>query len=115
MTIVVNKREQKFDVYIGRGSIWGNPFKMASEADRKRVIIEYEKWLRSKPELLKQLHELKGKRLGCFCKPKACHGDVLVGFVEQMNDDGCFGYYEECNEECDKCRVSDECFSTGVV
>jgi hypothetical protein len=27
--------------------------------------------------LLHDLHELKGKILGCWCSPKSCHGDVL--------------------------------------
>jgi hypothetical protein len=30
---------------------------------------------------VKQLLELDGKTLGCFCKPKACHGDVIVNAV----------------------------------
>ena len=25
---------------------------------------------------------LEGKQLACFCKPKACHGDVIVAFLE---------------------------------
>jgi hypothetical protein len=32
--------------------------------------------------LLNDLHELEGKTLGCFCKPLACHGDVLKDLVE---------------------------------
>ena len=35
-------------------------------------------------ELLSCLGELKGKVLGCFCKPKACHGDVLVELVNDL-------------------------------
>jgi hypothetical protein len=27
------------------------------------------------------LLELDGKRLGCFCKPKLCHGDIIVAAV----------------------------------
>lgn len=34
--------------------------------------------------LLNDLHELKGKTLGCFCSPLACHGDVLVELVNQL-------------------------------
>jgi hypothetical protein len=30
------------------------------------------------PDLVNDLHELKGKKLGCFCKPKRCHGDFLA-------------------------------------
>ncbi|MCU6294794.1 DUF4326 domain-containing protein, partial [Escherichia coli] len=33
------------------------------------------------------LLELAGKRLGCFCKPKSCHGDVLVEIVSAILDE----------------------------
>ena len=29
------------------------------------------------------LDELKDKRLGCFCKPKSCHGDILIELIEK--------------------------------
>jgi hypothetical protein len=27
---------------------------------------------------------LRGKVLGCFCKPRPCHGDVLLEFVDKV-------------------------------
>lgn len=74
---VVNKNEDPFDVYIGRGSKWGNPFKIGVDGSRQDVIEKYRKRLRSNAALKKCLPELEGKRLGCFCKPLDCHGDVL--------------------------------------
>ena len=64
---------QDCDVYIGRRncmggwdlpqSKWANPFKMRDHKnDRGLVVDEYRKYILSKPELLKSLHELKGKR-----------------------------------------------------
>ena len=35
-----------------------------------------------------KLSELKGKRLGCWCKPAPCHGDVLVELIEEMESGG---------------------------
>jgi len=84
-TRVVNMHKEKHDVYIGRGSIWGNPFILNKDGDRETVIKKYEKYIRQSPDLLIHLHELKGKRLGCFCKPKACHGDVLIKLIKEMN------------------------------
>ncbi|MFC1766370.1 DUF4326 domain-containing protein, partial [Planctomycetota bacterium] len=49
-----------------------------------QVIRKYKDWILKKEYLLKCLGELKGKVLGCFCKPLACHGDVLVELVEVM-------------------------------
>lgn len=87
MCKVVNKYKDKFDVYIGRGSKWGNPFPMKNKSDeeRSRVIEEYRKHLwnqiSSGEITIYELLELDGKVLGCFCKPKACHGDVIVSAI----------------------------------
>ena len=78
MTTVVNKYKDHYDIYIGRGSKWGNPFRIGDHGDRGGVIEKYRKWIQTQPDLLDSLEELRGKRLGCFCKPKACHGDILI-------------------------------------
>jgi hypothetical protein len=43
----------------------------------------YEKYIRSNPALLESLHELVGKTLWCFCKPHACHGDIIVKIMHE--------------------------------
>ena len=83
---VVNLRKEKYDVYIGRGSKWGNKFVIGRDGDRAEVIKKYREWILDNKELLSSLHELKGKVLGCFCKPKACHGDVLVELVNELGE-----------------------------
>lgn len=86
MCEVVNKRESAFDVYIGRGSRWGNPFVIGKDGTRKDVVRKY--WehlvrqLHSGDVTLDDLRKLKGKTLGCFCKPLACHGDVIADAVD---------------------------------
>ena len=79
----MNRRKEAFDVYIGRGSIWGNPFKIGPDGTRKEVIEKYREYILNNPELMAKLPELKGKVLGCYCKPKACHGDVLVELIHE--------------------------------
>lgn len=56
----------------------GNPFSIGKDGTRKEVIEKYEKYLLSNEKLMNDLHELEGVVLGCWCKPKACHGDILV-------------------------------------
>jgi len=68
-------------VYIGRPSKWGNPFVIGKDGDRASVILKYENYLLNSPELLKQLGELRGKDLVCFCAPNACHGDVIIKII----------------------------------
>lgn len=88
---VVNKYKEGFDVYIGRGSIWGNPFRLVDTKDdveRARIIERYEQYLLSQPALMAQLRTLLGKRLGCFCAPKPCHGDVLKKHAELQQGSG---------------------------
>lgn len=84
----VNKYKESYDVYIGRGSKWGNPFQMKdrSDAERDRVCDEFEKYFWT-TDLPNQLHELKGKKLGCFCKPKRCHGDFLADITNKKFGD----------------------------
>jgi hypothetical protein len=91
-TTVVNiTRGQAFDVYIGRpgkgqAGPWGNPFVIGRDGDRATVIAKYERWLHTQPQLLARLPELKGKRLGCFCHPRPCHGDVLARLADALPD-----------------------------
>jgi hypothetical protein len=82
---VVHCKREEFDVYIGRGSKWGNPYshKEGTLAEhvvgsRTEAIQKFEEYLLSNEELMGSLDELKGKILGCWCKPKSCHGDILL-------------------------------------
>lgn len=87
-TPVVNRHHRvPFDVYIGRGSQWGNPFPL-SEGSREEVIRSYEKYLRADARLLSAVAELHGKTLGCFCAPAPCHGDILAAFADSVALDG---------------------------
>jgi len=83
ITKVVHCSQEEYDVYIGRPSIWGNPFKSGEDGTLPEVIQKYKHHILSSPELLKRLDELDGKVLGCWCKPKACHGDVLVELIRK--------------------------------
>ena len=67
-------------VYIGRGSKWGNPFRIGEHGSRAEVVEKYQKYvLEGKGcHLQSSLHELRGKTLVCYCHPQACHGDVLA-------------------------------------
>jgi len=76
--------------YIGRGSYWGNPYSMYDEGEsRDEVIRKYEYDFRFDkfPNKDKsKVYELAGKRLGCFCKPAACHGDILADYLNSWDD-----------------------------
>jgi hypothetical protein len=82
-TRVVHCKREKYDIYIGRPSKWGNPFMIGKDGNRQEVIRKYREYILSNDKLLNDLHELKGKTLGCWCKPSACHGDVLVELIEE--------------------------------
>jgi len=74
---VVHNKRAYYEVYIGRPGKWGNPFNIGKDGTREEVIEKYREWIQTQPKLLASLHELEGKILGCWCAPKACHGDVL--------------------------------------
>ena len=75
---VVHCKREKYDVYIGRPSKWGNPFVIGKDGTREEVVEKYRDWILKNEYLMSCLSELKGKTLGCWCSPKACHGDVLL-------------------------------------
>ena len=84
MCKVVHHKKNKFDVYIGRPSIWGNPYSHKEDtlaefkvSSRAEAIEKYEQYLLSRKDLMDKLPELKHKILGCWCKPQKCHGDIL--------------------------------------
>jgi len=77
MNLVVHCKKKPYDIYIGRPSKWGNPFVIGKDGTRDEVIKKYHTWLLTQPDLLAELPTLKGKVLGCYCAPAACHGDIL--------------------------------------
>jgi len=105
MTTVVNirghkKKEHPDVVYVGRGywgwgfSVYGNPFKVGVHGDNEEVTAKYRSWLKGdshseeEPErrlkILSRLHELRGRVLGCSCKPLPCHADVLAELADTI-------------------------------
>lgn len=94
MCKVVHCKKDKFDVYIGRPSKWGNPYSYKDDTlaefkvdTREESIKKYEEYLLSNEELMKSLSELKYKTLGCWCKPKkSCHGDIIKKYVDRLED-----------------------------
>ncbi len=81
-TRVVNVKREPCDIYIGRGGRWGNRFVIGKDGTRAEVIDKYRAWIMTQPELLKLLPSLRGKRLGCWCAPKPCHGDILAELAD---------------------------------
>lgn len=93
--MVVHFKKQPYDVYVGRPSKWGNPYshKDGTKAEfkvdsREQAIAAYREWITQGDgaHLLEHLHELKGKILGCWCHPLACHADVLAELAELADD-----------------------------
>lgn len=81
---VVHWKKEPYDVYIGRPSKWGNPFVVGVDGTLEEILLKYENWIRSQPDLLAALPELDGKILGCWCAPARCHGDVLLGLLVEQ-------------------------------
>jgi hypothetical protein len=63
-------------------SKWANPWRPGKDGTRAEVIARYRVHVRSRPDLLAALPELRGRVLGCWCKPAACHGDVLAELAD---------------------------------
>lgn len=86
-TKVINIMKDKSieHLYVGRGSVFGNPYthkesKLAKHKtnNREESVKKYYQHILSNENLLKQAKGLHGETLGCFCYPKMCHADVLA-------------------------------------
>lgn len=73
-------------IRIDRKTAWGNPFVLARESERTKVISQHRRWLISRilsgglP--IQDLASLHGKDLYCWCSPLPCHGDTLAEFAD---------------------------------
>lgn len=113
-TTVVNVLKDDYDVYIGRAnagiskkaSPFANPFSVKLYG-RDGAIKKFVAWFFDKIEndleFRAQVAELDGKRLGCWCKPDVCHGDVIVAYLEG----------EPIKEEWARPAPSDTCIVCG--
>ncbi len=94
-TVVVNIYQEQFDVYIGRAGrgedgYFGNPFRMGNGISREDTVQKFQKYfivrIENNSEFRRRVLALKGKRLGCFCKPKTCHGEVIADWLNKMEE-----------------------------
>lgn len=89
-TRVVHCKRDSYDVLIDRTTIWGNPFKINTECTREESIARHRRWFLHSPKaahLREQIHELRDRVLGCWCKTerepnRPCHGDTLADFAD---------------------------------
>ena len=112
ITEIFNIREGgefQYDVYIGRHSQspnahYGNLFSHIPRVfgtvlvkTRDIAVSKYRNWLLAprgtltyavtrREWILRHMHELRGKSVGCFCAPLACHGDVLQELLRDYSD-----------------------------
>lgn len=70
-------------VYVGRGSKWGNPYKIKDGYTREEVIRNYELSIVPVFDMDVLIDELRGKDLVCWCAPKGCHADILLRLANE--------------------------------
>lgn len=82
--VLVNRHKGEFDIYIGRGTIWGNPHPIdPGQGISRQISVEmYREHLYQCLEdgriTINDILSLSGKRIGCSCSPLPCHGDVII-------------------------------------
>jgi len=88
ITFIVNLRKKPYDVYIGRrgkgkDGYFGNPFPVSKHGEEAMALFEdyFHKRVANDPEFKSRVLSLKGKVLGCFCKPRKCHGDIITRWL----------------------------------
>lgn len=96
-TRVVNIYKDPYDVYCGRAGrgqdgTFGNPHTAGWCSSCRRVHVRdealalfdiyFEGRITTDDTFRERVRGLAGKRLGCFCKPKRCHVDTIVKWLE---------------------------------
>jgi hypothetical protein len=83
---LVNCKVDRYTHYIGRPSPLGNPFRMGHHGNRDQVIRMFESYARKHPEIIAEIRKLpQDAVLGCFCYPKACHGDAIIKLWNEIH------------------------------
>lgn len=94
-TRVVNIRQEAYDVYIGRtgrgmDGYFGNPFRLSTGMPRGATLQKYREYfyrrIQTDPEFKQRVDALRGKTLGCFCKPNPCHGDIIKEYLDSLSN-----------------------------
>lgn len=102
--MVINIRRAQISgyVYIGRAGhgqdgYFGNPIRVGEHCPVCKDVhfagggtlpcfeLYARKRLQSDLDYRERVKDLYGKVLGCFCKPRPCHGDVLEKLAEELN------------------------------
>lgn len=86
-TVVNRKAGARFDVYVGRPSIYGNPYTLEElGGDRDWCLRKFEDYfftrLETDDEFRRRVLQLRGKVLGCHCVPEKCHGEIIAAWVD---------------------------------
>ncbi|RPJ00478.1 MAG: DUF4326 domain-containing protein, partial [Deltaproteobacteria bacterium] len=72
----------------GEDGYFVNPFRMGNRISREDAAQRFQRYfidrIEKDTEFKRRILALKGRRLGCFCKPKVCHGDVIADWLNKM-------------------------------
>jgi hypothetical protein len=94
MVVVVNIHDEKCDIAVCRPGVFGNPFthlltkmlpvgfhvKTREDAVAKFADYFYSEYGRKLRQ--KALIEIPdGSKIGCYCVPKPCHGEIIAGYL----------------------------------
>ena len=85
------QHSQKCTDYIGRAfggwpcSVFHNPFHVGKDGTREDVIAKFAAyWYAPEQWALRHTADITiddDAVLGCWCKPEACHGDIIAGYL----------------------------------
>lgn len=78
----VNMKTHAWDIKGDRSTQWGNPYHIGKDGTRAEVLEKFRKlWMNSPNLQALAKGVLKGKRVGCWCKPLPCHLDIIAETV----------------------------------
>ncbi len=94
-TKVVNRCFNSYEAYIGRGTPAGNPYVIGRDGTREEVVLKFQRYfnkmINENESFKRYIMGLKGKTIGCSCRPKEgfqekllCHGQIIAGYLDNI-------------------------------
>lgn len=89
--VKVNSKQNNFTLYCGRAwaglpeSAFHNPFHVGKDGTLEEVIAKFAAyWYAPEQWDLRRAawYLAEDEVLGCWCKPRACHCDIIAGYLE---------------------------------
>lgn len=83
---------EKWDIRVDRTSLFGNPYLIGRDGDRKEVVQKFKTYFLNRmltdSNFRNRVLALRGRVLGCWCNEgDLCHARIIADFLNEYETD----------------------------